>query len=197
MGYLIPLLPALLSQLILVGYTPGPANIFSLSVSLRYGRKAAMRMWYGLLVGFTLAATFAAVVAYELGTVLGSYVLYIKYVGAAYILYLAYKTYKSKGVASGKDATCTFTAGFIVQLTNAKIIIFDLMVFNMFILPYSHRFADLMVAVLLLEIAGPGANLVWLLAGGYLRKFFENYQRQTNTVMALLLAFCAIWIAVA
>ena len=32
------LLPTLLLQMLIVGYTPGPANIYSLAMSLRYGR---------------------------------------------------------------------------------------------------------------------------------------------------------------
>ena len=35
----IELLPSLLLSLIAVGYTPGPANIYSLSCVLTYGRK--------------------------------------------------------------------------------------------------------------------------------------------------------------
>ena len=83
----------------------------------------------------------------------------------------------------------------LVQLTNAKMIVFGMMAFNMFVLPYSNRFSDLLVLVLFLEIAGPGANLAWLLAGGFLSRFFKDYRRQTNIVMAVLLALCAIWIA--
>ena len=195
MGYLLPLMPALLTQLLLVGFTPGPANIFALSVSIRYGRKAAMRVWYGMLTGFTIAAVIAAAMAHALGSMLGSYVAYIKYLGAAYILYLAYRTLRSTGIRDEEDQACTFISGMLVQLTNAKMIVFGVMVFNMFVLPYSNRFSDLLVLVLFLEIAGPGANLAWLLAGGFLSRFFKNYRRQTNIVMAVLLALCAIWIA--
>lgn len=195
MGYLLPLLPALLTQLLLVGFAPGPANIFALSVSLRYGRKDAMKVWYGLLTGFTIAAVIAAAMAHLLGTMMGKYVAYIKYLGAAYILFLAYKTLRSTGIKDEEDQSCTFVSGMVVQLTNAKMIVFDLMAFNMFVLPYSNRFSDLLVLVLFLEIAGPGANLAWLLAGGFLNRFFRDYKRQTSIVMAILLALCALWIA--
>ncbi len=120
MGYLLPLMPALLTQLLLVGFTPGPANIFALSVSIRYGRKAAMRVWYGMLTGFTIAAVIAAAMAHALGSMLGSYVAYIKYLGAAYILYLAYRTLRSTGIRDEEDQACTFISGMLVQLTNAK-----------------------------------------------------------------------------
>ena len=151
MGYLLPLMPALLTQLLLVGFTPGPANIFALSVSIRYGRKAAMRVWYGMLTGFTIAAVIAAAMAHALGSMLGSYVAYIKYLGAAYILYLAYRTLRSTGIRDEEDQACTFISGMLVQLTNAKMIVFGMMAFNMFVLPYSNRFSDLLVLVRLPE----------------------------------------------
>jgi len=37
------LLPTLLLQILIVGYTPGPANIYSLAMSLRHGRRASKR----------------------------------------------------------------------------------------------------------------------------------------------------------
>ena len=48
------LLPSLLLSLLAVGYTPGPANIYSLSCVLTHGRAKAMRSWVGLLCGALL-----------------------------------------------------------------------------------------------------------------------------------------------
>ena len=49
------LLPTLLLQILIVGYTPGPANIYSLAMSLRHGRRTSLVMWLGLLTGFSVA----------------------------------------------------------------------------------------------------------------------------------------------
>ena len=62
-----------------------------------------------------------------------------------------------------------------MQMTNAKIILFDLTVYSSFVLPYSSRFIDLLPVAALLLIAGPGANMVWLLAGNLLRPHFHPY----------------------
>ena len=152
-------LPALLLAILAVGYTPGPANIYAMSCSLSYGWRASMRMWYGLLCGFMTAALLAAVAAHFAGMAFKEYVPYLRYLAAAYILYLAWKTYLS-GVSSEGDAAPTFSSGLIVQLTNAKIILFDLSCYSAFVLPYSRRFIDLLPVTALLLLAGPGANLV-------------------------------------
>ncbi len=91
------LLPTLLLQILILGYTPGPANIYSLAMSLRHGRKASFVMWLGLLTGFSIAVTIMAVLTHFIGVAFGEYVVYLRYIGAAYIMYLAYKIFMSKG----------------------------------------------------------------------------------------------------
>ena len=182
----IKLLPSLLLSILLIGFTPGPANLFSLHCSMKNGTRKAMTMWFGLLAGFTIAAVIVAIITHLVGAMMGKYVVILKYIGCAYILYLAWQIYRSSGKAKESDKTCTFLSGMIVQLTNAKIILFDL--------PYSNRLSDLLIVTALLEIAGPGANLVYLFAGGELHNFFNRYPRQIDTVMALLLAACAVYI---
>ena len=190
----ITLLPSLLLAILLVGFTPGPANLLSLHCAMKNGTEKAMRMWFGLLTGFTIAATLCAVVTHLVGTMMDKYVAWLKYVGCAYILYLAWQIYRSKGEAKASDHTCTFLSGMVVQLTNAKIIIFDLMAYTTFVLPYSNKLSDLLIMTALLETAGPGANLVYLLAGARLHDFYNRYPKPTNTVMSILLSACAIYI---
>ena len=79
------LLPTLLLQILIVGYTPGPANIYSLAMSLRHGRRTSFVMWLGLLTGFSVAVCAMAVITHLVGIAFGEYVRYLKYIGAAYI----------------------------------------------------------------------------------------------------------------
>lgn len=184
-------LPALLIAILAVGYTPGPANIYAMSCSLRYGCRASMRMWCGLLCGFLTAALLAAAAAHLAGMAFREYVPYLRYLAAAYIIYLAWKTYRA-GISSEGDTQPTFASGFVVQLTNAKIILFDLSCYSAFVLPYSQRFLDLLPVTALLILAGPGANLVWLLAGGAIKPFVFRYAKTVSAVMAVALLLCAV-----
>lgn len=63
----VSLLPSLLLAILLVGYTPGPANLFALHCSMKNGVRKALVMWLGLVAGFTVAAVIAAVVTHEVG----------------------------------------------------------------------------------------------------------------------------------
>lgn len=187
----VSLLPSLLILIIGIGYSPGPANFFSLMCAAKYGRKAALRMWLGLLAGFTVAVVAMAVATHFIGEAMGRYVAYIKYAGAAYILLLAWDIYHQSGKQKANHRDCTFLSGMVVQLTNAKMLLVDIMAFSTFVLPYSDRLGDLLVVAAWLEIAGPGANLTWLLLGGALHHFFSRHQRQADLVMAIGLVVCA------
>lgn len=190
------LLPTLLLQIFLIGYSPGPANIYSLAMSLRHGRKASLVMWLGLLAGFSVGAFAMAVLTHFVGIALGDYVQYLKYIGAAYIVYLAYTIFMRGRRPSAADKECSFFSGMVVQMTNAKMLLFELTAFSTFVLPYSNRLADLLEVGAWLLIAGPGANLVWLLAGSYMGKFFKHYGRQVDFVSAIALLACAVYIVI-
>ena len=153
-------LPTLLLQILLVGFTPGPANIYALTMSLRYGRRTSLVMWLGMLVGFSIAVSVMALLTHLLGVTFGAYVGYMKVLGAAYIFYLAYYIWRnSETKKTAKSRECGFVSGMLVQLTNAKMLLFDLTVFSTFVLPYSDRLEDLFETAAWLLIAGPGANL--------------------------------------
>ena len=191
------LLPALLLQILVVGYTPGPANIYSLAMAIRYGRARSLRMWLGLLTGASIAVLAMAAFTHLLGEALGSYVVYLKYLGAAYLVYLAYGMWRERESAGDDRHDCTFLNGMVVQLTNAKILLFELSVYSSFVLPYSGRFVDLLPVAALLLVAGPGANFVWLLLGSSLSHIFERYHRAVNIGSAVALLLCAVYIILA
>lgn len=135
-----------------------------------------------------------AIITHFIGVAFSEYVIYLKYIGASYILYLAYKIWNSKGLAKESDADCLFLSGMLVQLTNAKMLLFDVTAFSTFVLPYSNKLADLFEVGCWLTLAGPGGNIVWILAGSYLRRFFENYKKQIDIASALALVGCALYI---
>lgn len=190
----ITLLPSLLFAIIVVGYSPGPANLYSLACCLKYGRRKALKMWRGLLTGFSIAACIMVLLTHFLGELMGDYVSYLKYIGALYILWLAWKMWRDSGQTDTEAKDCSFRSGLIVQLTNAKMLLFELTAFSVYVLPYSNRLIDLFIVAILLLIAGPGANLAWLYAGAYLRRFFSRYRKQVDIVMAMLLALCSVYI---
>lgn len=191
----ISLLTKLLLYIFVVGFTPGPANVYAMTCALKHGRRHSIGMWFGLLVGFAISVTWVAIVSYLLGTTIDEYVDYLKYPGAAYILWLAWTILRSHSDTNKKTRDCTFVNGMIMQLTNAKMILFAFTTFASFVLAHhNHNVGDMVLVWALLFIAGPGANFTWLELGVWLRPFFSNHHRSVNIVMGTALIACAILI---
>ena len=206
------LLPQLLLYILVVGYSPGPANLYAMSCAMNFGRRRALRMWQGMVCGFTVDIVLMAVLTHLLGARLGDYLVYIRYLGAAYILWLAIVMLRDaiRSIAAedahmaqqeqrGRERAarrkpCSFWSGMLMQLTNAKMLVFELMMFSMFVLPYSDALTDLLLMAALLHLSSPLATLSWLMAGVYLRRFFRRYHRWVDIVMGVLLIVCAAMI---
>lgn len=187
------LIPSFLLFCYVGAITPGPANICSLSAALRYGKKAALVQWRGIFVGFACVSLASVVITWLLGAALSEYVGLLSWIGAAYILRMAWHTLRSSGVQADKDpAKPSFRSGLFLQLTNVKVMICCLTAMTSYVLPYSRSFRHLLAVGLFMPFTGPIANLLWLFAGASLQKLFENHRRIVDIVMAAALALCAI-----
>ena len=175
------------------GITPGPANLCSLGAALRYGRGPALRQWRGLFCGFFLDAMGAAALTWLLGAAMNEYVGMLSWVGAAYLLWMAWHMLRSSGLDLDHDpAAPSFRTGLLVNLTNVKVIIFCITALSGYVLPYNNSLWALLPVGIFLPFTGPACNLVWLFAGVSLQKLFANHRRTVDLVMALSLALCAV-----
>ncbi|MBR1702540.1 MAG: LysE family transporter [Lachnospiraceae bacterium] len=195
------LIPSFLFYCYVNGITPGPANLCSLYAALNYGKERALKQWKGLFTGFAIVALVSVFLNYFLGNVLGDYVKWLSYIGAAYLIWLAVHTVRS-AVGAEKDAdenaekdaekNCNFFTGLLVQLTNVKIILFCMTALSSFVLPYSRSFFSLLLVGVFLPFTGPICNLAWLFAGAKLQKLFYEHRKVINWIMAGALVLCAV-----
>lgn len=190
----VSLIPSFLVYCYVGAITPGPANLCSLSTALRFGKGPAFRQWRGLFTGFFLISMAAVAATYLLGTLLNQYVGALSWVGAAYLLWMAWHTLRA---SSGSSENHTpeapgFLSGLLVNLTNVKVMLFCLMALASYVLPYTNSLRGLLAVGLFLPFTGPVANLVWLFAGAALQKLFVNHPKAVDRVCAAALALCAV-----
>lgn len=191
------LIPSFLIYCFVGAITPGPANLCSLSAALRYGRRAALKQWGGIFVGFSCVSMASVLVTHLLGAAFDKYVGVLSWIGAAYLLWLAISTLlSSKREGERSYASPSFLTGLFVQLTNVKIMVFCMTALSVYVLPHSDSFFDLLAVGLFLPFTGPVANLVWLFAGASLKRVFENHRKALDIIMAIALAACAISLVV-
>ena len=188
----ISMVPSFLIYCYVGAITPGPANLCSLGAALRYGTGPALGQWRGLATGFFLVSMAAVGVTWLLGAALNEYVGMLSWVGAAYLLWMAWHMLRSSGVDPDRDpAAPSFRNGVLVQLTNVKVILFCITALSGYVLPYNSSLWALLPVGLFLPLTGPVCNLVWLFAGASLQKLFANHRRTVDIVMALSLVLCA------
>ncbi|MBQ1391587.1 MAG: LysE family transporter [Firmicutes bacterium] len=191
------IIPAFLYYCFINGITPGPANLCSLAASMNYGRRRALIQWTGLFTGFVVMALLAVLLNYFLGAALGDKVAVLRYIGAAYIVWLAIKLVRHTNQTTKNEAKeCNFFTGLIVNLTNIKVLLFCITALSTYVLPYTRSFGQLLAIGCFLPFTGPLCNLVWLFAGSALRGLFEKHPLAVNLVMAASLIVCAVRIVI-
>ena len=131
-------------------------------------------------------------VTYLLGAVLDRYVGVLSWVGAAYILWMAWHMLRPAKSGGRDPAAPSFRTGLLVQLTNVKIMVFCMTALTSYVLPHTHSFWRLLAVGLFLPFTGPVANLVWLFAGASLQKLLTDHRRAVDITMAAALALCAV-----
>ena len=117
---------------VLLALSPGPDNLFVLAQSAQYGRRAGITVTLGLCTGILVhtAAVTLGVAALFQTSLLAFTVL--KYLGAAYLLYLAYLAFASGGGGGGNSSVPRlsnwklYRRGVIMNITNPKVSIFFL-----------------------------------------------------------------------
>jgi threonine/homoserine/homoserine lactone efflux protein len=119
---------------------PGPDNLFVMTQGIARGRKPAIVSALGMCSGISVHTTAAAlgISALFYSSVLAFNV--VKYAGAAYLLYLAWKTLKERSAIrlSAADDRCfsaLFKRGFIMNVLNPKVAMFFLAFLPQFVVP--------------------------------------------------------------
>ena len=113
--------------------------------------------------------------------------------GAAYMLYLAWGTFRSSDVIQEDHSREGFLSGLLLQFINPKIYLYGVMSMEAYILPYyGGQPAVLLFFALLLAFIGFVFTLAWAAFGSVFRLLFSRHARVVTTIMALLLVYCAV-----
>lgn len=120
--------------------SPGPDNIYVLMQSISHGKSSGLATVSGLISGCLVHTTLVAFGVSVLIKENDYLFLIIKLFGAAYLLYLAYKVFKSDGslhFKSGhvpkKTVLQLFKQGFLMNVLNPKVSLFFLALFPGFL----------------------------------------------------------------
>jgi cysteine/O-acetylserine efflux protein len=123
----------------------------------------------------------------------------LRYIGAGYILYLAFAILKASYTFNEEDSVkpMGFVHGLMLQMLNPKLLVYAFTLFSAFLAPITGDVALLGVAIVLLTITAFCATSVWALFGtiikGYLH--YPRVKATVNIILSLFLVYTAIELA--
>lgn len=171
-------------------FTPGPGNILALNTVTNYGWKKGKPLFFGIFAGYYAVQVICAFFVYGVSAFLPGVMDILKYVGAAYILYLAVHIAVSRPAEERGEKSASFAKGFFLQFVNVKIYMFGITALTGFIIDYDSSLAALLLFEIIIATIGTIATCTWIAGGLLIQKFYLRHYRVINIILALTLLEC-------
>jgi len=173
-------------------------------MSINFGIKKTMNYIYGIVTGFFLLLLLCGFFSNLLFTAIPSVEPIMRWIGAAYILYLAYGTFRASFSIQEKSDQYLwgFYKGVLLQFINPKGIIYGLTLYSVFLNPlignplYIALFS-LGFALMGFALIGLCAVLIWAAFGAIINQYLHHLKLRIilNSILSLLLAYTAVKIS--
>lgn len=188
------ILLSFLEYLVIYSYTPGPANFFSLKVGSQYGYKHFLKVYPGLFCGCLFIMLTCNILMNSFERVMPSMINVFHYLGNAYILWVAWHIFRSKPTnieevekLKGKP---TFITGFVLNVSNMKILMFGMTLMQMYVMPYFDTLIEQLLVTVGISFLISTSTLFWGYCGKMFSNFLSKHHKVCNTTMAALLVWC-------
>ena len=173
-------------------FTPGPGNLLALNTVTNYGIRKGRPLFLGIFTGYIAVQTICAFFVYAVGTVAPGFLNILKYVGAAYILWLAVHIAVSVPKEESDRQSASYVKGFLLQLVNVKVSLFGLTALTGFVVEYGKSLPFLLTFGSIVAGMGILATATWIGLGALIQKFYRKHYRILNIIMALTLLECIV-----
>ena len=184
-----------ISYVLISTFTPGPSNISSASLAVLHGYKNTVKYQLGLAAGVLLLMSLSGWLSTTIVKYFPAFEPVMRYVGATYILYLAFGILKSSYTFTDAEAKpLGFVHGFVLQVLNPKLTVYAFTLFSAFLASITKNVGILMFTVVLLAAVSFCATSTWALCGTAIKTQLQNPRvgRILNIALSLLLMYTAI-----
>jgi threonine/homoserine/homoserine lactone efflux protein len=190
---------ALLVLATAMSFSPGPNTTLSTALAANGGLPRAMRFVIAVPVGWTLLLMLCAAGVGALVVAAPSLRWFIKALGIAFLLWLAWKLSGSASLrqAKGEQLHVGFRQGVLLQFINIKAWLLALTLVAGWIAGQPDALRRLAIVVPVMLLYAFVSNFVYALTGSLLRAWLAQGQRLLwfNRTMAAVLALTAWWMA--
>lgn len=187
---------AFFSYVVVSCITPGPNNLMCMANGTKYGFRRSIKFCLGVATGFLLILLCAIACNVFIYHYIPSIIRIMTPLGAAYILWLAWAVWrdkpKEKKESRFQPDTTAFWVGAILQFANPKGLLYGMTLITNFVFPFDRSIGTCALVLVINWFTVFFSTILWLLFGSMFQRFFERYKKVLNTVMALLLVYCAV-----
>src|SRR5687768_9074140 len=186
---------SLIAYVLVSTFTPGPSNISSASLAVLHGYKNTLRYQAGLALGVFILMILSGWLSTSLLKIFPALEPIMRYVGAAYILYLAFGILKASYTFTEKDVKpLGFAHGLMLQILNPKLTVYAFTLFSAFLASINRSFVPLALVCVLLALTSFCATSMWALFGTAIKTYLHNPRLKTtvNILLSLSLVYTAI-----
>ena len=184
-----------LSYVFVSNISPGPNAIVSMSNTGKFGFKKSILFNLGVSTGVFIVLFVCSLFSWVIFDIFPAFQLIMVWIGAAYILWLAWNTFQSKSDKENKynkDSGNLFFQGVVLQFVNPNTILYGITAFSSFILPQYQSPFILIVFCILLSLASFFCTVCWTMFGAVFQRFIAKHTKIVNIILATLLAYCAV-----
>ena len=191
-------IPAFLVYCAIMAITPGPNNLMCLYLGARGGLRAFVPFFSGSMTGLFTKCALCGLLNVLLAEKIPAVVPYLKWLGALYMLYLAFGMIRS-GLRKEEDDTRggqgTFRSGILLQVLNVKSWVAALSIFSVYVIPFTTSVGAILLSAFTFTFFCAIASVLWCAFGAAIQKLYRRYRLPLSIVLALTLVYCA-WSAV-
>ena len=188
-------LAPLLTFVFITTLTPGPNNISSSSMGILYGYPKSVNYLAGIAAGFFVIMLLSGIASRTIFTLIPQLEAAMRIIGALYILWLAYKTFKSSYQFTQHDSPLLgFNSGLLLQAFNPKVWVYGLTLYATFLAGITSNLLYLVISAGLLAGVAFFFTSTWALSGALIGRMLQRpyLQKGLNILLAILLVYTAI-----
>ncbi len=181
---------------------PGPVVTLVLANGLRYGTSAALVNIAGVQAGLAIVIGIVAVGLTSLMATMGYWFDWVRFAGAAYLVWLGIKLIRSP--VEGVDADAPpppprggfFLQGFVVLLSNPKVLVFFGAFIPQFVDMNKDHFSQVALLGLTFMVTGAFTDSIYAVLAGRARLFFSAERtRLVSRISGGFMVGGGIWLA--
>jgi threonine/homoserine/homoserine lactone efflux protein len=189
-----------LGAVVLIACTPGPNVLYVTTRSIRFGLGASVAGMAGCLIALMLMLTGSVVGLSAFMLAVPTAFEILKYLGAGYLIFLAIQMWRASDDGPAQETEVTsprgtsflaaFRGGFLVGISNPKLLIFAAAFFPQFITPSAPWLPQFALLIATFVVVEAMFYLVYALSGRRLAAHLLQgaWRRRFNRVSALIFA---------